>query len=336
MLPQALNRGRAEDLESMMTVSHLTSGEDELFTNMLAALPDYTFSPLTQSRAEYFATVLNGLTGSSHSHLRTNEKRLVALIATELSGGSVSELTSGEEVLLADIVNNPPSESVPAVSWDFNVNSLSRGAALTGATGTYGTLLASIWAKSTLTVEVGDSGENGFFDLSIDVSGNDATFSANLYDSGFNGDTVEGMAAGAGTDGEWHHYLLSYDASDENKCKVIIDGANVTNNVSFFNVANPTLAGETNFIVLPDSACDVAEYYVAFGQWLDLTNPVNVAKFIGDGKPVNLGADGSLPTGVAPTILFSGDASSFATNKGTGGAFNLTGSLTNAATSPSD
>lgn len=49
------------------------------------------------------------------------------------------------------------------------------------------------------------------------------------------------------------------------------------------------------------------------------------------GKPVN-------PTGFpAGEVLLSGNASTFATNQGTGGAFSVTGgSLTNAATSPSD
>jgi hypothetical protein len=66
-------------------------------------------------------------------------------------------------------------------------------------------------------------------------------------------------------------------------------------------------------------------------------SPATIAKFFSAaGKPVALGADGSTPTGTAPRIFFSGDNSSFATNKGTGGSFTLTGSLTNASTSPSD
>jgi hypothetical protein len=55
-----------------------------------------------------------------------------------------------------------------------------------------------------------------------------------------------------------------------------------------------------------------------------------------NGKPVNLGTNGQTPTGTIPAMFFSGDASGFPTNQGTGGAFTLTGSLTNASTSPSD
>jgi len=54
------------------------------------------------------------------------------------------------------------------------------------------------------------------------------------------------------------------------------------------------------------------------------------------GKPVDLGPNGSTPTGSAPSLFFSGNATSFATNQGTGGAFTLTSALTNATTSPSD
>lgn len=60
-------------------------------------------------------------------------------------------------------------------------------------------------------------------------------------------------------------------------------------------------------------------------------------KFInGSGKPVYLGANGELPTGVAPAVFLSGNAASFGTNQGTGGSFVTTGTLTNASTSPSD
>jgi hypothetical protein len=58
-------------------------------------------------------------------------------------------------------------------------------------------------------------------------------------------------------------------------------------------------------------------------------------KFIdAGGKPVDL--DCSKPTGSAPAICFTGDASTFGTNEGTGGAFTTSGTLTDAASSPSN
>lgn len=227
-----------------------------------------------------------------------------------------------------------------AVHFDGAAAFLSRGAALTGATGNYQTCLFSIWAKfaNTTAINITKSGGNGLFFLQW-AGGPSQIFLANFYDADFNGDGVE--VDGAPQSGVWLHILISYDGSDLNKCRALINGANATD-AEFFNTGPATLTGETNFYVGRDGAegafleADVADYYLAIGQWLDLADPANVAKFIADGKPVDLGSDGSTPTGTAPTIFFSGDASGFVTNRGTGGAFTLTGELTNAASSPSD
>jgi hypothetical protein len=70
---------------------------------------------------------------------------------------------------------------------------------------------------------------------------------------------------------------------------------------------------------------------------LDFTVTANRRKFIdSNGKPVDISSNCSDPTGSAPAFCFSGHASTFGTNQGTGGAFTLTGSLTNATSSPSD
>lgn len=86
------------------------------------------------------------------------------------------------------------------------------------------------------------------------------------------------------------------------------------------------------------------EVYFAPGQWLDLSLASNRRKFISaSGKPVSLGADGSLPTGSAPLVyahLDDGElATNFGINAGGGGNFSPVGSpthITTASTSPSD
>lgn len=84
-----------------------------------------------------------------------------------------------------------------------------------------------------------------------------------------------------------------------------------------------------------------AEVYFAPGQYLDFSIVSNRRKFIsGNGKPVHLGATGSAPTGTAPLVYFhldDGEAvANFATNRGTGGNFTITGTLDTGSTSPSD
>lgn len=56
----------------------------------------------------------------------------------------------------------------------------------------------------------------------------------------------------------------------------------------------------------------------------------DVEKFLKNGQVQSLGADGSTPFGVAPAVYFRGNAASFPTNRGTGGAFTLTGSIADA------
>ena len=67
-------------------------------------------------------------------------------------------------------------------------------------------------------------------------------------------------------------------------------------------------------------------------SYLDITAAANRRKFIdGSGRPVNLGVDGSVPTGAAPllycSLLTNSVAGDFATNRGTGGNMTVTGTL---------
>lgn len=83
----------------------------------------------------------------------------------------------------------------------------------------------------------------------------------------------------------------------------------------------------------------LAEHYFGAGQSLDLSVTANRRKFIdATGAPVDLGSDGSIPTGVAPLIYQSyrsgGAVADFATNRGSGGNFTITGTLTECATAP--
>lgn len=114
----------------------------------------------------------------------------------------------------------------------------------------------------------------------------------------------------------------------------------VTSIDDIFDAFFPAWNGVPFFIGTDDQSPltgNVADFWFAPGQFIDFSIEANRRKFIGaDGKPVDLGSDGSAPTGAAPTIFLSGDDAGFATNRGTGGAFTLTGALTNASTSPSD
>lgn len=144
----------------------------------------------------------------------------------------------------------------------------------------------------------------------------------------------------------WRHILTSWDTNFAAGAKVrhlyisdVVDAAGlIVDADAAFNVdythADWSVGGTTGGASLLD-AC-MAEVYFAPGQFLDFSNSANRRKFIsGTGKPVSLGADGSLPTGTAPLVYLKGDNTAFNVNSGTGGNFALTGSLTAASTSPS-
>lgn len=86
---------------------------------------------------------------------------------------------------------------------------------------------------------------------------------------------------------------------------------------------------------------DLADLYFNTVDYLDFSLVSNRRKFISAGlKPVYLGTDGSVPTGSVPVVyqhLADAEAAAnFATNRGTGGNFAITGALTTGASSPSD
>lgn len=132
----------------------------------------------------------------------------------------------------------------------------------------------------------------------------------------------------------------------ENIFKIYIGDTDVTNWVSRNDPgANPAFAFNGRSFWFggdsyggSDAVADFADVRIMPGVSLLTAGDIPLAKrrlFIdAEGKPV----DPAIATAElgAQCILFSGDASGFAINQGTGGAFTLTGSLTNAATSPSD
>jgi hypothetical protein len=82
-------------------------------------------------------------------------------------------------------------------------------------------------------------------------------------------------------------------------------------------------------------SADIADLYINFADSFDLSVVANRRKFISAaGKPVFLGADGSLPTGAAPAVFLSGPTADWHTNKGAGGGFTENGALTDGAVVP--
>lgn len=144
-------------------------------------------------------------------------------------------------------------------------------------------------------------------------------------------------------DSTWHHLAASWDMATTGARWLYIDGADDLNLQAFTDDtidytraehrigANVSAAGEK-------LNAEIADFYYNVSENLDLSDAGNLAKFIENGLPVDLGDDGSLPTGNQPIIFLrrpiGATADSFLSdNKGYGGDFTVTGALAD-ATSP--
>lgn len=168
----------------------------------------------------------------------------------------------------------------------------------------------------------------------------------------YNGDTTAIDANWtAPSNNAWHHILVAWDmANGTTPIRVAIDGSLVSVTVNFQNNVNVPWGAANEWVVgdyLPSDGNGakfdggLAEFYVAIGQWLDLSNAANILKFrTAGGKPANLGATGSLPTGSTPSIYLHIDdgeaAANFATNRAGNGNFTVSGALSTFGSSPSD
>ena len=143
----------------------------------------------------------------------------------------------------------------------------------------------------------------------------------------------------------WYHVLLSWDMNAAAGAKpkhFLINGLVAERTVEDSGVAsvtdytmNPAVLGHN----LYGASSTIAELYFAPGQYLDFdadTHQDNILKFRNSlGHPVSLGADGSLPTGIAPAIYLPNGYTTFTTNQGSGNDLVVDyGALTAGSTSP--
>ncbi len=142
----------------------------------------------------------------------------------------------------------------------------------------------------------------------------------------------------------WTHVLASWDVATGysdiyfDDVQQALDTDTTTNTtLDYTYTSMGWMAGDTGILKV---SADVFDFWMVLDGFLDLTTTSNRRLFIdAAGKPVDLGATGTLP-GYTPRIFFHLDdgetANNFATNAGVGGTTTLVGTLATAATSPTD
>lgn len=226
-----------------------------------------------------------------------------------------------------------------AVQFDGTNDALNRDADLTGSVDN-DTLLMSFWLDlrggdgATLAVFGATSGRFIVRRLGTNIMRFGFKTAADVDVWAFS--TVATYLAAGG----WNHFLIAIDASASERLIYVNDAVeSITAETLNAGDLDWTVAdwavGSAGGLSSPMNG-DMADVY-ATNEFLDIGVEANRRKFIdGIGKPVDLGSDGSIPTGTAPLMFFSGPTDTWHTNDGSGEGFTETGALTDGASSPSD
>lgn len=210
-----------------------------------------------------------------------------------------------------------------------------------------------LWQKitpslaSNMTI-IGLDGSSGMFDF----VGADLSIFPYIYDSTEANYVYGTSAASSYAEDTWLPVFLDWKTNETTGNKILqlhIGDTAITISPTDDGTSSFTVPWNGRTLVVGNGASgiasnpfngDMAEFWLSMTR-LDFSVEANRRKFYSaTGKPVDVGSDGSTPTGSAPEVYLSvrpGDAASdFATNRGTGGNFTENGTLTIAASSPSD
>ena len=251
------------------------------------------------------------------------------------SGGKVPRIAkpaSGSGAWVAPSVGGGGSYTASAVHFDGAT--FLENASLTITNSRY--FASSFWVNPTAqTLSDNRQIVGGDTAPGMGFSFNNGQVLAILFNTGGSDSIQVGSTAIISAD-TWFNVRTTFDTIAQTAA-IYIGAADATMNVSPSGSA--VEYDLTGFAIgIPDT---VDDDFAMIGDmadfWLNSNMNLNMAVgadgdlfYSGTGKPMN-------PSGFpAAAILLSGNASTFGTNQGSGGAFTTTGTLTNASTSPSD
>lgn len=235
--------------------------------------------------------------------------------------------------------------TVDAADFDGTNDWLSRGAGLTGAADGKSGIL-SYWFYPEANQSVLMTHVIGTASKFSCTNNTDRTISISATRAADATAIMAGNTTSLFTANAWNHVAFSWDLA-ATVAHMYLNGASAGTFAILTNDTIPYATGTTNWTVHANRLGNAklnggaAEVYLALNQYLDLSVSSNLEKFrSAAGKPVNLGSNGSTPTGSQPTIYLSladgAAASTYASNLGSGGAFTVNGSLTTFPSSPTD
>jgi hypothetical protein len=238
----------------------------------------------------------------------------------------------------------PPPYAAHGVRFDnsnSSINNYLDVASMTQADASQVT--ASFWAKTDNVANFPTFFSCGFFYIMVGFNHTTDVY-AHLADNGSNSFAV-GSANGKWTNNVWHHIFFSAQTNHAAGSKLgnlYLDGVNIFSapdsddtSASFtaaFHSKELGIPATTSTINLEQNVADFADLWIAPGVYLDATNiPLFRSS---SGKPVNLGVNGQTPTGTRPAFFFTGTATSFIANSGSGDSVTLHGNATDVSGPP--
>jgi hypothetical protein len=139
----------------------------------------------------------------------------------------------------------------------------------------------------------------------------------------------------------WRHVAIAFNVTGGGTSLrwVYVDGASDGGTWTFWNdFAIDWDSGGDHGIMARSSGTEIvtgslAEFYLSTAHAVNLSTSLTLFRTAG-GKPENLGADGSTPTGSQPIIYLKNPFGTFQNNLGSGGNFTVTGTLADDANIP--
>ena len=227
------------------------------------------------------------------------------------------------------------------ISFDGTNDFINRDAAWSGASDKAASWTVVFWVKSAADGSAAEvhQGFQGCFDF-VKSSGNKMEF----------------YTYGPGCSGFKNRSTTSADILVSSGWVCVMCSSNGSTNQIYFgdtdvtsSVATSTATEDYTFNSYWGSAGnesnkwngDLAELYIDIDNRTDFSVEANRRKFFSStGTPVDLGSDGSLPSGASPVVYLSvrqGEAATaILNNRGTGGDYTENGSLSLSSTSPGD
>ena len=171
--------------------------------------------------------------------------------------------------------------------------------------------------------------------LEIDDDGGDNVLVLNTRDSV--GDNVVRVTIRANDTGAavWHHFCVSFDASNSSNRGVFLDDSATYGNWYIYEDLDIEFTKGSHTLGGQDAGGNrytgaLYDFWLNMGGTrVDFETTATRRKFISAaGEPVDLGSDGSTPGFGSPTLFLTGEIDTWHTNAGSGGGMTENGELT--------